>query len=88
LLPEKLQIIKFNQALDIPWHSIKDIHEKRTRSSALLKIVVNEESSEVKSNYGECLFDTYHASYNAADIEQLAIVYWAKAISKEIKEVE
>jgi len=53
-----------------------------------LKIVVNEESSEVKSNYGECLFDTYHASYNAADIEQLAIVYWAKAISKEIKEVE
>lgn len=87
-LPEKLQIIKSNQTLDIPWQSIEDIHEKRTLSHALLKIVVNEESSGIKSNYGEYSFDIYDVCYSAADIEQLAIIYWAKAIGKEIKTVE
>jgi len=88
LLPEKLQIIQSNQVLDIPWRSIKDIHEKRTRSRALLKIVVSEEGSEVKPNYGEYSFDIYHVPYKATDIEQLAIVYWVKAEGTEVKDIQ
>ncbi len=86
--PEKLQIIQFNQALDIPWRSIKDIHEKRTRSRALLKIIVSEEGNNIKPNYSEYSFDVYHAPYKAADIEQLAIVYWKKVASEEVKGIK